>query len=239
MKIELDAGHGYSTPGKRSPNGMKEYEFNRAVANYAKALLNGYKNVTVSFAHSDSRDVPLSERTNTANKEKADVFVSIHANAFGSGGWTSANGIETFVYSSRPKGATALATKVQRNLIAETGLTNRGVKAANFHVLRETAMDAILVEAGFMTHKGDAAKLKDDAYRRKVAKAIVDGLAEQYKLTKKPEPKPTSVPGADKHVHRVIVDGKQVGAFGEAKNVAEAVEKAVKSGAKSVKVERV
>lgn len=48
-----------------------------------------------------------------------------------------------------------------------------------------------------------------------------------------------SVPGKDKYMHRVIVDGKQVGAFGVAKSVGEAVEKAVASGAKKVEVERV
>ena len=89
MKIMLNAGHGYNTPGKRSPDGMGEYEFNRAVANHAKRLLAEYKDVTVYFAHSDSRDVPLQERTNNANRLKVDVYVSIHANAAGNG-WDSA-----------------------------------------------------------------------------------------------------------------------------------------------------
>lgn len=58
----------------------------------------------------------------------------------------------------------------------------------------------------------------------------------------KPEatkPKPVEVPGKDKFVHRVIVDGKQVGAYGVAKSVGEEVAKAVAKGAKKIEVERV
>ncbi|MDP4171102.1 MAG: N-acetylmuramoyl-L-alanine amidase, partial [Bacillota bacterium] len=85
MKIMLDAGHGYNTPGKRSPDGMSEYDFNRAVASHAKALLETYKDVTVYFAHSDTRDVTLQERTDAANHLQVNAYVAIHANASGSG----------------------------------------------------------------------------------------------------------------------------------------------------------
>ncbi|WP_318507431.1 N-acetylmuramoyl-L-alanine amidase [Bacillus sp. T3] len=60
---------------------MREYEFNRAVAAYAKGLLDGYQNVAVYFAHSDQADVPLQQRTNNANNLQVDIYVSIHANA--------------------------------------------------------------------------------------------------------------------------------------------------------------
>lgn len=185
-KIMLDAGHGYNTPGKRSPNGMREYEFNRAVANHVKVMLSFYKDVTVFFAHDDSRDVPLSERTRNANSKNVDVYVSIHANAHGAGGWTNACGIETFVYTTKPTEALSLAACVQNHMIRETGRVNRGVKTADFQVLRETHMTSILIEAGFMTNKEEAALLKSDAYRQKVATAIVKGLVDQYKLVKQP-----------------------------------------------------
>ena len=82
MKIILDAGHGCSTPGKRSPDGMREYEFNRAVASLAKEMLGKYQNTEVFFAHSDERDVPLAERTSLANNQNSDCYVSIHSNAY-------------------------------------------------------------------------------------------------------------------------------------------------------------
>lgn len=214
MKIMLDAGHGYNTQGKRSPDGMREYEFNRAVANYAKSVLDGYENTTVYFAHSDSADVPLVTRTNRANELKVDVFVSIHANAFGAGGWDSASGIETFVYTSKPKEAYDLAIKVQNNLLRASGLPNRGVKTANFHVLRETHMTAILAECGFMTNKTDQSKLKSESYRKAAAEAIVNALAAQYGLKHKPVPKPQPKPVASSgKLYKV-----QVGAFSDRNN---------------------
>jgi N-acetylmuramoyl-L-alanine amidase len=189
MKIMLDAGHGYNTPGKRSPDGMREYEFNRVVANYAKKFLEEYEGVTVYFSHSDTKDISLQERTDKANRLNVDCFVSIHANAYGTG-WNDARGIETFVYKTKPKEATQLAEKVQRQLVIATGLVNRGVKTANFHVLRTTTMPAILIECGFMTNKEEVKLLRSDLYRKTCAEAIVKGIQEHYKLKKKPTKTP-------------------------------------------------
>jgi N-acetylmuramoyl-L-alanine amidase len=226
MKIMLDAGHGYNTPGKRSPDGFREYEFTRAVANYAKKLLDTYKDVTVYFAHSDERDIPLNERTDMANRLKVDIFVSIHANAFGST-WNDANGIETFVYVTKPPIAYALAQKIQRNLITSTGLRNRGVKTADFHVLRETNMDAVLVECGFYTNQEELKLIRSEAYRTKCAEAIVKGLVDQYKLVKEKTsststntPNPTK-PAAPSTTGLFKV---QVGAFANRANAEELVQ---------------
>ena len=186
LKIAIDAGHGYETPGKRTVDGMKEYEFNCAVANEMRKLLSNYEGVTILFTHSDQRDVPLHERTTKANREKVDVFLSIHANAHGNGKeWTSAEGIETYVYTSKPKAATGLAQMVQHELIQSTKRKNRGVKTANFHVLKATSMTAILCECGFMTNKAEAALLRSPSYRAACAQAIVRGMEKYYKLSKR------------------------------------------------------
>ncbi|MBM7585976.1 N-acetylmuramoyl-L-alanine amidase [Bacillus pakistanensis] len=183
MIIVLDAGHGLMTPGKRTPDGMREYEFNRAVAKYAKEKLESYNHVEVNITHSDHLDVPLQTRTDFANSLKARCFVSIHANAYGRG-WNGVGGIETYVYPSPTAEASRLAKNVQNELIKHTGLRNRGVKRANFHVLRETKMTSILVECGFMTNKHEATLLKSGAYRKLCAEAIVKGIASTYSLTK-------------------------------------------------------
>jgi N-acetylmuramoyl-L-alanine amidase len=211
MKIMLDAGHGYDTPGKCSPDGMREYEFNRAVAAYARNLLEQYQNVTVYFAHSDQTDVPLEQRTDKANQLRVDIYISIHANAAGST-WNSAGGIETYIYPSRPIGAYSLARKIQNHLVSRTGFRNRGVKTADFHVLRETKMDAVLVECGFMTNPEEIKLLRSEEYRRTCAEAIVSAVVEQYNLVKKPvaSPIPSPAPARSpaKGVYKV-----QVGAF--------------------------
>lgn len=230
MKIMLDAGHGYSTPGKRSPDGFREYEFNRAVANFAKTLLESYKDVTVYFAHSDKRDVPLKERTDQANRLKVDCYVSIHANAFGSAGWNNARGIETYVHPSRPKIATELARKVQRNLVIATGLTDRGVKTSDFHVLRETAAEAILVECGFLTNREELKLLRSEAYQRTCAESIVKGLQDQFKLKPKTVVKSSTTGTSSKTSKSNTVYRVQIGAFNSKKNAEELVAKLKKDG---------
>jgi N-acetylmuramoyl-L-alanine amidase len=189
-KFMLDAGHGYQTIGKGVP-GMKEYEFNKAVVNYMIDDLQRYENVVLYSCYSDTRDVPLKERTDLANKLGVDVYVSVHGNAASD---PNANGIETFVHPSRSAKSLALANRVQGNLIYLTGLRNRGVKTADFHVLRESHMDAILVECGFMTNPNDLALMKSEDYRQKCAIAISDALRDEYGLKLKPQPVPVAQP---------------------------------------------
>lgn len=186
MKIMLDAGHGYATPGKRSPDGMKEYEFNSRVADVMKAELEKYEGVTVYFAHDDRRDVPLKERTDKANRIGVDLYVSIHANA-NTGKMGDWGGIDTFIYTTKPKQAVALANIIQRNLIIATKLRDRGVKPADFHVLRETNMTAVLIEHGFMDSTTDLPLLKTDAYRILCGETNVKSIAAFYGLKKKPQ----------------------------------------------------
>ncbi|MVP00338.1 N-acetylmuramoyl-L-alanine amidase [Paenibacillus lutrae] len=187
MKIMLDAGHGPETPGKQTPDGlMKEYQFNRAVANHLAPILREYKSVELQTVHSDARDVPLRERTDQANRWGADLYVSIHANAAG-GQWSDAQGIETFVYTTNPSGSRAIAEAVQAELVIATGRRNRGVKLGDLHVLRETNMDAILIECGFMTNRQEAELLKDDSYRRICAGAIANAIIKHYGLKPKKE----------------------------------------------------
>ncbi len=229
----LDAGHGYNTAGKRSIDGMREYEFTRKVAQYANEMLSAYQNVIVYFAHSDSRDVPLQERTNAANRLNVDAYVSIHANAYGTT-WNDANGIETYVYSTNHQETYQLAQKIHSNLIALTGLRNRGIKTANFHVLRETKMPAILVECGFMTNRNEAALMRTEAFQRNCAQAIVNGLAAQYNLTatqtSPPTPSITPTPPSNSTPPKSGLFKVQAGAFSEKNNADEHVRKLKSDG---------
>lgn len=212
VKIVLDAGHGYNTAGKRCPDdSMREWEFNSVVAAYAAEELAQYSGVTTKFTHDTTgkTDVALSTRTKTANAWPADVLVSIHANA-AAGTWGSANGIETFVYNLGAAQSAKLARAVQAQLIAKTGRRDRGVKAGNLHMVRESKAPAILVECGFMDNREEAALLKTDAYRRKCAEAIVAGIVSTYGLKRK-EGEATNVNKDAKDTKvTVIVNGKRV-----------------------------
>jgi N-acetylmuramoyl-L-alanine amidase len=183
LKIVIDAGHGPNTPGKRSPDGMREYSFNSVVAKYMRAELEKYEGVEVLFTHEDGRDVPLSKRTNKANAWGADVLVSIHANANAGrmGDW---GGIDTFVYGTEGH-SYKIAQIAQKNLIDATELRDRGVKVANFHMLRETKMPAILIEHGFMDSTTDLPFLKSDSYRKLCGETDAKSIAEYYELKRK------------------------------------------------------
>ena len=184
MKIIIDAGHGPDTPGKRSPDEtLREFQFNNEVANNVKHMLSQYKDVEILFSHAQTKDVSLSDRCTFANNNKADLFVSIHANAYGTD-WNNAQGIETYTYISKPDKALELAAYVQTALIRATGRPNRGIKQADFAVLRETNMTAILVECGFMTNKEECNLLKSADYRALVATGIVKGIVDCYGLKK-------------------------------------------------------
>ncbi|WP_164931367.1 N-acetylmuramoyl-L-alanine amidase [Longirhabdus pacifica] len=189
LRLAIDAGHGPHTPGKRSPDGtLREFQFNSAVADDMKQLLlDHYDGVEILFTHDPNWDVPLQARTDQANAWQADVFLSVHANAFGYD-WNEVSGIETYVFSQQNVKSVALANSVQETLIQQTGRKNRGVKAANFHVLRETVMPAILVECEFMTNIEALDLLESDGYRRQCAEAIVQAIAKTYNLTEKQAP---------------------------------------------------
>jgi N-acetylmuramoyl-L-alanine amidase len=184
-------GHDENTPGK-GVAGMKEFEFNKAVVLEMDKLLKEYENVETQFSHNlfDGIDDSLTTRTNRANEWGAHCFASVHGNAAAS---TSANGIETFTHPNAPANTINLAAEVQGELIRATGLNNRGLKKADFQVLRQTKMDSFLAECGFMTNAGDLAKLKSDDFRKKCAQAIVNGIVKHYKLVKKAEQRKAGV----------------------------------------------
>jgi N-acetylmuramoyl-L-alanine amidase len=189
LKISLAAGHaGFGvTPGKRPFDGsMYEWDFNNEVVKYIVEELSHYEGVATHRVDDPTgrTDVPLQTRSNRANDWGSNVHLSIHANAFGTT-WNSVRGIETYVYKTSLKEAFALATKVQAELISATGCNNRGVKTGNLHMVRETAMTAILIEGPFMSNRDDLALLKSDSFRKKFARGVVEGVVQQYKLRKR------------------------------------------------------
>jgi len=177
-KIGIDDGHGYETAGKRTPDGYRENYFNEKVKKFLIPELkrNGFSYVDCSPMTSDNS---LADRCKRANDSKVNIFVSIHANAYGSGGWNNADGIETYYYPGSGNGQ-RLASLVQNELLKGTKQDNRGVKSADFYVLRNTAMVAILVEAAFMTNKREAELLKSSAFQKETAQDICRGICKYF-----------------------------------------------------------
>lgn len=171
MLICIDAGHGGSDPG--AVNGS--YLEKTAALDIAKKLGNALVQIGVKVIYTRDSDktVELEQRTSYANTKGADYFISIHLNSATA---KSANGIETFAYSTIGQ-SYKLAQAVQKELIAATKATDRGVKTANYHVLRETNMPAILIETGFISNDVEAQKLFTASYQNTIAEAAARAIA--------------------------------------------------------------
>lgn len=173
--ICIDPGHAASTAGKRSPDGsLREYEFNRAVARRLAYHLERHGLKTMYSCNIDAQeDASTSERCKAANNAKADLFISIHANAFGTG-WNDANGWEIYHCNGSTKGkALADAIHVPSKAL---GLTDRGVKVGAWDVIVHASMPAVLIEHEFMTNLTAAEKLKAQDWRDKWAVADAKGI---------------------------------------------------------------
>lgn len=171
MIIGVDMGHTLSGLGTGAVGIVKETDQNRKIGNELISLLKS-KGHTVINCTVDTSTQDLADRVYLANKQTLDVFVSIHLN---SGGGT---GTETYIYDgywSGKEANRAIAKKVNDKIVANCGFKNRGVKEANFHVLRETVAHAILVEVCFVDSQSDVSILNTS----KVAKAIAEGLTGQ------------------------------------------------------------
>ena len=204
VKIFLDAGHGGTDPGAVG-NGLKEKDLTLKIVLKIRDLLKGYENVETKLSRDKDVFLELSERADLVNKWKADYFASIHINA---GGGT---GFETFIYNSAGGATVAHQNVIHQSILNPLGMKDRGKKRANFAVLRETKMSAILSENGFIDNVADANKLKSDAFLDKIAQGHVEGFVKAFGLKKKPEPRP--VAKTDGKLYKV-----QVGAYSQKAN---------------------
>jgi N-acetylmuramoyl-L-alanine amidase len=174
--VVIDPGHGGADSGAAA-NDVEEKDLNLDIAERLKDLFAG-SGVRVYLTRSDDSYVGLGERTAAANMMDADLFLSIHNNAY----YSSFNGTETFYYTSPQTNgglsASVFAGILQKYMISDLGLYDRGVKQNTFSVLKNAEMPSALVEVGFITNTGDVAKLKDPVFRQKIALALYKALME-------------------------------------------------------------
>ena len=188
FKVAYGAGHGYNTPGKRSPNNEREWTFNNKVV---KAFEKELKKYDVALLRLDDptgkKDIPLATRTNKANQWGADIYVSIHHNA-NTGKWGDWGGTETFYYVGSSNGK-KLAELVHKATVKAYGLRDRGIKKGN-HLweIRKPKAPAVLVEGGFMDSKIDIEKLRNDKVLEQAGINIAHAVLE-YASVKKSTPK--------------------------------------------------
>lgn len=196
--ICLDPGHGGKDTGKIDGR-HSEKNYTLLLANEVAGLLRK-AGFNVVMTRTRDKTLDLTERTDTARRAGADLFVSLHYNA----GPSEVHGLE--VYCLTPAGAASsnagggqsrspryrgnanddnnvlLAYNLQKTIVRETGLEDRVMKRARFEVLREAAMPAVLIEGGFMSNRTDANKIYDGTFRKRMARAVVDGILNYKQL---------------------------------------------------------
>ena len=175
-KVCLDAGHGGTDPGATSGK-LYEKDINLKVVKAMEEYLKPYVDIVLTRGADET--VSLEKRVKVANEAKVDLYFSVHCNASDN---TAAKGWEIYIVG---KGGNAekLAKRVEANVFTDTtlGLKNRGIKTANFYVLKETDAPAVLVENAFISNTDDRTKfLKSDFilnyFAMSYSKAILERL---------------------------------------------------------------
>jgi N-acetylmuramoyl-L-alanine amidase len=175
--IVVDAGHGGSDGGAKT-GGVYEKNLTLAISKLTAAELTKQGATVLMTRRSDSA-VALTARADLANRNDADLFVSIHINSNGKANSTS-GGI-TFYHKGSQVGK-LLAECIQREIAKVSGLPNMGVWSDGriyqngFSVLRNTRMPGVLIELGFINHSKDRKRMITQDFQTKISQAIVRGL---------------------------------------------------------------
>src|SRR5699024_3351338 len=178
IKIFIDPGHGGSDPGAMAGN-LKEKDLTLDIAKRTEKYLKEYKGVSIKMSRTTDKTLTLQQRTDAANNWKADFFFSVHIN---SGGGT---GVESFIYDKKPTQDEINKQKIIHEHISKNiSDRDRGEKRANFHVLRESKMTAMLFEYYFIDTKSDQKKLESASKSDILDKLSDESIAKSYILKK-------------------------------------------------------
>lgn len=185
VKIALDAGHGLYTSGKQTPDGIKEWTLNDKVRDRVVAKLKDYDVSIINVDNDEGKtDESLTARVNKYINAGVAAFVSIHHNAY-TGNWNGATGVEVYVDQAATDKDLELANLIYTRLTKNTKLRGRGVKRANFTVINQNKVPAVLCEGGFMDGSNDYKLITSAAGQDAYAEAVADGLIEFLKLKRK------------------------------------------------------
>ncbi|MYF98103.1 hypothetical protein F4212_03055 [Candidatus Poribacteria bacterium] len=188
IKICLDPGHGGQghIPGyKRGPTGLREAEINLKVAFYLKELLEQVE-VNVVMTRVDDSYVSLAQRSQIANDNQVDFFISIHHNGLDDNPETNYSSTWYHGDADESRASLDLARYVHQGVTdalrlpntPATGLySDKLIVASGFGVLRLTECPAIVCEASFYTNPEEETRLKDDNYLKREAYGYFRGIA--------------------------------------------------------------
>lgn len=170
-RLCFDYGHGGQDSGA-CYNGRKESKDVLAIGRAIAAEVRRH-GVEVHETRTTDITVSLKERSDFENRNTYDYFISFHRNAFKP---QQAKGVETYIYRNGGEKSKSLAQRLQTAMF-NLGFTDRGVKEANFHVLRETKASAILIEIGFIDNTEDNRLF--DSKRNEIVKVLAKAILVQ------------------------------------------------------------
>jgi len=181
--LVLDPGHGGEDSGAMG-NGLQEKNLTRAIGTLLKNyLVKNYSDIVVVMTRTTDILIPLHEIAEISNSFKADAFISLHHNAFSS---PEARGFETYIHPKSVSQSGNLQKKIHQGLMEfykPYNVIDRGMKQADYQVLRENKNPAVLVENLFITNS-EINHFKDDAFMTAFVEHFAKVIADALKLTK-------------------------------------------------------
>lgn len=183
--IVIDPGHGGSDPGAVGPTKVMEKTVTLSIAKKlgdkltaggAKVIYTRTTDVDVASPGASGAE-ELHKRIEVAHNAKADLFISIHADAAIS---ASAGGTTTYYYPKNQYDS-RLAAAVQKQVIPSVGLQDRGTKEAGFYVIKKSWIPSILVETAFISNPQEEKLLNQSEFQNKMATGIYNGIVDFYK----------------------------------------------------------
>lgn len=206
-KIVFDPGHrNNKLDWGAAGQGLREAEVAMEIVNHAVNYLNNnYTGHAIKLTRTSNNEIiDLNLRDDVADNWGADVFVSVHLNAFNK----KAKGFETFIYNGdvSPE-AVSLQNILHSEILAAMkkfgSIVDRGKKRANHSVTRTTNMPAVLTENLFIDSPDDAALLKKPGFLKAIGEAHAIGVAkylglkEVKKVAEKPKEQTQKEPVVD------------------------------------------
>jgi N-acetylmuramoyl-L-alanine amidase len=191
LLVVVDPGHA-PDPGAVGPVGTVEREVNLEIALLLRAKLVAAGARVVMTRDSDE-GVALYDRPALAEKLGADVLISVHNNAWPDGVDPSTHHGYT-VYYFQPH-SLALAQAVHAAYARDTDLPDEGLDVGDLALVRTSAMPAILTESAFISWPFEEMRLRDPAFRERLAAAMADGMerwAEAMRTIENGRPEPSA-----------------------------------------------
>ena len=170
--VVVDAGHGGKDSGAYRRYGPPEKMVALDVAQRLNRKLRESQLKTVMTRDSDVF-IELNDRVAIENAQKNAIFVSVHFNDSRRRG---IRGFETYYHSAA---SFDLANRIQEKLMAIPNSKNGGVHTANFRVLRNATIPAVLVECGYLSNRSEGNQARDWEYRDRLADRIAEAIVEQ------------------------------------------------------------